>query len=138
MHADLPEIESGGSLLMAGRGLSPTFMFCGPVFGEQLTEGDFGAPASRKSFDDVAKIGFWINSVMSGADEQAVENCAAISGFWTSHTEPILTTNGCGVHVALDTIVIDLDLTVIILCTLSEKIFSSKNIGSRRSPRAMQ
>lgn len=50
---------------------------------------------------------------MAGADEQAVEDGASISGFGAADEEPIFSTNGRGAHVALDPVVVNFNLAVV-------------------------
>ena len=85
----------------------------GPVLGEQFTQGFFIAPAAGKPLNDISKVGLWIDSVMAGADEQAVENCAAISSFRAADKERVLPTDGDWAHVSFDAVVINLDLAVV-------------------------
>ena len=111
--ADFPKSDSGGCLLRAGQILLLPLLRGGPVLGEKFAQGCLIAAIPRKSLHDVAKIFFRIHSVMTGADEQAVENGTTISRFRTTNKQIILTTDGHRAHVTLDAVIIDLNLSVI-------------------------
>ncbi len=70
-----------------------TFVGGGPVLGEELTEGGFVASASGESLDEVAEVGFGIDSVVAGADEQAEDDGGALSRFGAADEELVFATN---------------------------------------------
>lgn len=65
----------------------------GPVLGKQLAEGGFVAAATWEPLNELSQVSFGVDSVMAGADEQAVNDGAPLTGFRASDEEPVFATD---------------------------------------------
>lgn len=85
----------------------------GPLLREQFTQGGRVRAAGWEPLEDVPQqVGLGIHAVVTGAYEQAVEHCAAITSFRAAHKEPVLFAHSAGTDVALDPVVAVLLLPV--------------------------